>query len=289
LIIKRSTKPNADTELEVYQLECYTNIDYFFSLASSLPTPPFDCDTQMVVDRPDLSVVLLCYRSENTLIPYVDKLKTYLSELNITWEIILVGNYIDGSNDKTPEVVRNLAKQDSRFKALTQKKEGMMGWDMKCGLKSSTGSTIAIIDGDGQYPPEDIGRVYKKLTDENLDIVKTYRSKRLDGWYRSQLSDTYNFIINIIFPKLSCHDVNSKPKILKAEALQKMDLLSNDWFIDAEIMIQTRRFNLKFSEIPTQFEKLDSRESFVKPGAIIEFLANIILFRFREFRFLFKK
>jgi glycosyltransferase involved in cell wall biosynthesis len=243
----------------------------------------------MVVDRPDLSVVLLCYRSEDALIPYVEDLKTYLIELNIKWEIVLVGNYVAGSNDRTPEIVKNISDQDSRFKALTLVKEGMMGWDMKCGLKVATGKTVAVLDGDGQYPPEDVGKVYKKLIDENLDIVKTYRAKRLDGWYRTALSDTYNVIIRIFFPILSCHDVNSKPKILKADALKKMHLVSDDWFIDAEIMIQTRRLKLKFAEIPTQFEKLDSRQSFVKPEAIIEFIKNIIIFRIREFRYLFRK
>ena len=68
-----------------------------------------------------------------------------------------------------------------------------------------------------------------------------------------------------------------------------MDLLSDDWFIDAEIMIQARRLKLRFAEISTQFSKLDTRTSFVKPGAIIEFVVNMILFRFREHRYLFKK
>ena len=243
----------------------------------------------MLVDRPELSVVLLCYRSENALIPHVEELKTHLLELNITWEIILVGNYDVGSNDKTPEIVRSLAKQDSRLIALTKIKEGMMGWDMKAGLKHASGKVIAINDGDGQFPLADIVRIYKKLIDENLDIVKTYRLKRDDGFYRFALTTGYNFIMKIIFPKLSCRDVNSKPKIFRAEALNKMELLSDDWFIDAEIMIQARRLNLKFAEISTQFEKLISRKSFVKPIAILEFLVNIFLFRLREFRYILKK
>lgn len=234
-------------------------------------------------------MVLLCYRSEEAILSYVEDLKACLNELNIDWEIILVGNYVAESNDRTPEIVKEIAKQDSRIIALTKEKEGMMGWDMKCGLANATGDLIAVTDGDGQFPLADIGRVYKKLIDEDLDVVKTYRFQRHDGWYRTTLSNAYNSIINIFFPQLSCHDVNSKPKIIKADAFRQMDLLSDDWFIDAEFMIQTRRLNLKFDEISTQFKKLDSRKSFVKPSAIIEFIVNIILFRLREFRFLFRK
>jgi glycosyltransferase involved in cell wall biosynthesis len=239
--------------------------------------------------KPLLSVVLLCYRSENSIPSYVEDLRNCLSELNIDWEIILVGNYFPNSNDRTPEIVKNVARQDPRIKALTKLKKGMMGWDMKCGFKKSLGEIIAVTDGDGQFPLADIGRVYKKLIDENLDMVKTYRVKRGDGWYRRTLSTVYNFIFHVFFPGVSSHDVNSKPKIFKAAALHKMDLLSDDWFIDAEIMIQARRLKLNYSEISTQFTKLDSRKSFVKPGAIAEFILNMILFRLREFIVLLRK
>jgi glycosyltransferase involved in cell wall biosynthesis len=239
--------------------------------------------------KPDLSVVLLCYRSEDAIPLYVEELKTCLTELNIEWEIILIGNYVAGSNDRTPEIAKEIATLDPRIKALTKEKKGMMGWDMKCGFEKSLGEIIAVTDGDGQFPLSDIGRVYKKLIDENLDMVKTYRIKRGDGWYRRTLSTVYNFIFQVFFPGVSSHDVNSKPKIFKADALHKMDLLSDDWFIDAEIMIQARRLKLNYSEISTQFTKLDTRKSFVKPAAIAEFILNMILYRIREFIRLFKK
>jgi glycosyltransferase involved in cell wall biosynthesis len=242
----------------------------------------------MTIGKPDLSVVLLCYRSEDAIPSYVEDLKTCLIELNFEWEIILVGNYVVGSNDRTPEIVKDIAKQDPRIIALTREKEGMMGWDMKSGFAEASGKVIAVTDGDGQFPLSDVGRVHRKLIEEDLDMVKTYRAKRGDGLYRRILSAVYNFIFALFFSGFSCHDVNSKPKIFKADALHKMNLLSDDWFIDAEIMIQARRLNLKLGEISTQFTKLDSRTSFVKPSAIIEFIVNMILYRFREFRFLFR-
>mgnify|MGYP005640501645 CR=1 FL=1 len=243
----------------------------------------------MTTIKPNLSVVLLCYRSEDAILSYVEELKTCLTELNIEWEIILIGNYIAGSNDRTPEIAKTIAAQDPRINALTKEKKGMMGWDMKSGFESVSGKVIAVTDGDGQFPLADVGRVYRKLIDEDLDMVKTYRDKRCDGLYRRILSAIYNFIFSIFFPGFPCRDVNSKPKIFKADVLRKFDLLSEDWFIDAEIIIKARRLNIKFAELPTQFKKLDSRGSFVKPSAIIEFIVNMVLFRLREYRYLFKK
>ena len=243
----------------------------------------------MAVENPELSVILLCYRSEDAIQSYVAYLKACLIRLNIDWEIILVGNYLAGLNDRTPEIIKNIACQDPRIKAIAREKVGMMGWDMKCGFEMASGKTIAVTDGDGQFPFDDVGRVYKKLIAEDLDMVKTYRVRRGDSLYRRILSSVYNFTFSIFFSGISCKDINSKPKIFKAEALHKMDLLSDDWFIDAELIIQTRRLKLNFAEISTHFTKLDSRKSFVKPRAIIEFIFNMILFRFREFYFLLRK
>ena len=151
----------------------------------------------MTTIKPNLSVVLLCYRSEDAILSYVEELKTCLTELNIEWEIILIGNYIAGSNDRTPEIAKTIAAQDPRINALTKEKKGMMGWDMKSGFESVSGKVIAVTDGDGQFPLADVGRVYRKLIDEDLDMVKTYRDKRCDGLYRRILSAIYNFIFRI--------------------------------------------------------------------------------------------
>jgi hypothetical protein len=57
-----------------------------------------------------------------------------------------------------------------------------------------------------------------------------------------------------------------------------MNLLSDDWFIDAEIMIQARRLKLNHPEIATQFKKPDSQKSFIKSGDIAAFIVNMILY-----------
>ena len=52
-------------------------------------------DTISLVDDPDFSLVVLCYRSGKTIIPFVESLCETLSYCNLTWELVLVGNYIE--------------------------------------------------------------------------------------------------------------------------------------------------------------------------------------------------
>ena len=233
----------------------------------------------MIHSTPNLSVVILAYRSGKTLRQFVDSLISLLDREEPEWELVLVANHFSDDGDKTPEIARQLAKSNIRIKALTKIKKGMMGWDMRSGLEAATGKILAVIDGDGQMPFEDVILVYRKLKKERLDLVKTFRTQRGDGIYRKTISVVYNIIFNILFPGLKCRDINSKPKIMTREAYNRMNLDSNGWFIDAEIMIQAGKMNLKIGETPTLFHQISYRPSFVKLRSVWEFSVNLIWYR----------
>lgn len=230
-----------------------------------------------------LSVVILCYRAGKDVKGFVEEVVDCLEKEMDDWQIILVGNYFEGTGDRTPEVVREMAEMDDRIRAVTRIKEGMMGWDVRSGFSEATGDVIALIDGDGQMMGQDIVRAYRILRKEACDLVKTYRIKRHDGLYRGLISRVYNFIFHILFKGLDVRDVNSKPKLITKTAYGMLNLESDDWFIDAEIMIQARRLRFKVIEIPSVFYELKGRRSFVRLPAILEFIKNLIVARIKEF------
>jgi glycosyltransferase involved in cell wall biosynthesis len=235
------------------------------------------------METPEISVVVLAYRSATTITSFVDSLVESLEKEQLLWEIVLVGNYFEGVGDKTPEVVRGISARDSRIKAVAEIKKGMMGWDMKSGLQAATGKILAVIDGDGQMPSNDVIRVYQLMKKNGLDFAKTYRAKRNDGSYRRLISFVYNILFKLLFPGINAWDMNSKPKIMTREFYEKAHLESDGWFIDAEIMIFVRRLRAKVGEIETVFLNIDSRPSFVKPLSILEFLGNLFWYRVKEF------
>lgn len=232
---------------------------------------------------PDISIVVLCYRTEGFAREFTKKIVTLLEKEHVDYELILVGNYIPGSRDRTPDIVKELAGKYPKVIAVAKPKEGMMGWDMRSGLEAAKGRYIALIDGDGQMPYQDLSKIYKMIKTGNFDLCKTYRIRRYDGIYRKLLSRIYNFVFSIIFYPSPGGDVNSKPKIMTKAAYNRLTLRSDDWFIDAEIMIQAKKLGLKIGEMPTVFAKNIRRTSFVKIPTILEFIKNIITYRLREF------
>lgn len=230
-----------------------------------------------------LSVVILCYKAGEPIVDFVAETQRCIASLCDSYEIILVANYFENTNDTTPQVVKRMAANDAHIKYVAKPKEGMMGWDMRSGLEQATGKYICVIDGDGQFPIESIENCYKHIATDKYDLVKTYRVKREDGIYRKTISVVYNFLFTLLFPGLNSKDINSKPKLFTKVAYDKFKLESDDWFIDAEIMIKARRLKLRVFDFPVEFSKLEDRKSFVKFGAIFEFMLNLFIYRIKEF------
>jgi glycosyltransferase involved in cell wall biosynthesis len=235
--------------------------------------------------RPELSVVVLCYRSGGAARSFASRIREALLEAGIDdYQLVLVGNYVDGSGDTTPAVVRQLAADDPRIVCSAVPKEGMMGWDLRSGFALATGEYLAVIDGDGQVLVEDLVHVYRLLREEGLDLAKTYRKQRGDGLKRKLLSLAFNGLFHLLFPALRVRDVNAKPKILTRAAYERLTLQSTDWFIDAEIMIQARRLGFRIGEMETEFLGLTGRRSFIRLAAVFEFLRNLVRYRIEELR-----
>jgi glycosyltransferase involved in cell wall biosynthesis len=192
---------------------------------------------------------------------------------------VLVGNYIEGSDDETPQVVAKLAESSHNIRTVIRPKQGMMGWDMRMGLDAARGTYIGVIDGDGQFPPESIIACLLKCELEDLDLTKTYRVVRDDGLYRRFISTVYNALFSLLFG-FKVRDINSKPKIIRRDKYELLHLESDDWFADAEIVIRARELGLKIGETPVHFSINDNRGSFVKPAAIVEFASNLLKYRF---------
>ncbi len=231
--------------------------------------------------KPELSIIILCYRSEESILAFARQTKKLVAGLTDSFEIVLVGNYFEDSGDKTREYIHQLEQEDEVYRGICKPKEGMMGWDMRKGLEFSRGEYLCVIDGDGQFPIESISNCFKKIKEGNFGLVKTFRVTRGDGLYRKTISAIYNFLFGLLFPNVNARDINSKPKLLTRECYNQLNLSSDDWFIDAEIMINIGRLKIPIAELPVEFEKLAGRQSFVKPSAIIEFLKNLFKYRFK--------
>jgi hypothetical protein len=139
-----------------------------------------------------------------------------------------------------------------------------------------------VIDGDEQNPFEDVLRAYRLLAESGADLVKGRRAERFDGPLRHLVSVVYNALFLMLFRTRGLWDINGKPKGLRRSAYEQLRLTADDWFIDAEIVLQARERGLKVVELPVVFHQNQARRSFVRGEAVLEFLRNMARVRLRR-------
>jgi len=227
----------------------------------------------------ELSVVVLCYRAGESIHRVVEPLRGLLEESGVRFELVLVANEWPGRHDDTHEHVRRYAGEGVTI--LDLPKEGGMGWDLRSGLDAATGETIVAIDGDAQNPVEDVLRMYRLLRETGADVGKGVRTNRADGLYRAVVSGVYNVLFMLLFGTWRLWDINGKPKGLTRRAYERMTLTSDDWFVDAEIVLAARRLGLRIVELPVVFLENTQRSSFVRVSSIWEFVVHMARYRLR--------
>ena len=123
---------------------------------------PFDINIE-------LSVVILCYRAGKRIYNFVKKTIWLLEECTPFWEIVLVGNYFENSDDETPEIVRDIA---SRFNTIQQISH-LLNRRTKIGIISSdTLSYNLIIQSLFHY--QNIDFIYQLDRNEFITRIDTY-------------------------------------------------------------------------------------------------------------------
>jgi len=154
-----------------------------------------------------------------------------------------------------------------------------MGWDLRGGLGLARGSYLVYLDGDGQVPTHYALEAFRRLRETHADVVKGRRYVREDGSIRTVTSLGYNGLFRLLFRTSPLWDVNGQPKGMTRAAYERLDLRTDDWFTDAEIVLKARSAGLEIVEMPVRFLPRQGSESFIGLGTVWEFLVNMVLWR----------
>jgi glycosyltransferase involved in cell wall biosynthesis len=223
---------------------------------------------------------VLCYQAQEAIHRVIDPLYEQLEAAGVSYELVLVANQWPGRPDPTSRVVEAFARDRDTVVTVTEEKQGAMGWDMRSGLAAASGDYLVVIDGDAQNPIDDVLKMYWRMAGTGVDVMKGRRIARFDGPYRRAISAVFNLAFALLFGTRGIWDVNGKPKGLTRAAYEALDLESEDWFIDAEIVLSARRRGLSIAELPVVFHRNEERASFVGLAAILEFVRNMVRQRY---------
>jgi len=166
-----------------------------------------------------LSVVIPVYNEAENLLPLYEEVTDALLGLHEPWEILFVD---DGSTDRSPELLRELATKEDTIRVIQLRRNFGQTAAMMAGIDHARGEVIVAMDGDGQNDPADIPKLLDKLA-ENHDVVSGWRRTRHDGRRRVWLSRAANRLISGI-SGVRLHDYGCSLKAYRREVIESVRL-----------------------------------------------------------------
>jgi glycosyltransferase involved in cell wall biosynthesis len=164
-----------------------------------------------------ISIVIPLYNEEESLNPLANELKKALRNINISFEVIFVD---DGSSDKSLNLLKDICRQDKRFKYISFRKNYGKSAALHMGFKETTGDVVITMDADLQDDPNEVQNLITKL-EEGYDLVSGWKKQRHDPFIKKYSSRFFNFVTRLI-SGIKIHDFNCGLKAYKKEVVENL-------------------------------------------------------------------
>ncbi len=159
-----------------------------------------------------LSIVIPLFNEEESLNPLTNEIKKALKQLDISFEVVFVD---DGSTDNSLKIIKEICKQDRRFKYISFRKNYGKSAAIQVGFKQVSGDVVVTMDADLQDDPSEIPNLLKKL-EEGYDLVSGWKKKRHDPFIKKLSSRFFNFVTRVM-SGIKIHDFNCGLKAYRKE------------------------------------------------------------------------
>jgi len=218
----------------------------------------------------EVSAVIPAYNEVGNIEDVVSSIVELFSVIFNRYELIIIN---DGSNDGTEKIIRKLSEQNTNIKVIDFKVNRGYGVALWEGFQKASLKYVFYTDSDGQFDIKDIKELLPLV--EPADMVIGYRINRNDNLLRRLLSRGYNFLVFLFFG-IKCRDVNSSFKIFKREIVDSINLISNGFSVDAELVWKTKEKGYKITETGVRHFKRNCDSSKVKSSDIINTIRELI-------------
>jgi len=233
-------------------------------------TPP------QAVATPQLSVVVPTFNERDNVVTLFRKLETALA--GVAWEVIYVD---DNSPDGTWDVVRALAREDSRVRCI--RRIGRRGLSGACieGILASSAPCAAVIDADLQHDETQLPKMLALLQGGEADLV--VGSRYIEGGSADSFDKQragFSMLATSVAKRLlrvEIADPMSGFFMIRRDRFEQLaPQLSTQGFKILLDIVATARGSLRIKEIPFTFGSRLHGESKLDSMVALDFLGLVL-------------
>jgi dolichyl-phosphate beta-glucosyltransferase len=229
-----------------------------------------------------LSVVIPAYNEEKRIQKTLEDVDLYLEKQGYDYEIIVVDN---NSNDKTSEVVKNLARESVQNARVVLEATKGKGAAVKRGMLEAIGEFAVFMDADNATPIAEIEKFWPHL-EAGIEVVigSRYQDpstvKIKQPFYRVLLSRMSNILIQVVLiPHIK--DTQCGFKAFRSTAAKEIfkHVTIFGWAFDMELLAIALKLSYRIKEVPVSWEEHGG--SHVPMSAYIQSLVDLFKIKWR--------
>ena len=169
----------------------------------------------------NLSIVIPLLNEQNSLEELTNSISTVVKSLRLEFEIILID---DGSTDNSWKTISKICSNNQNVKGIRFLKNFGKSQALSAGFKACNGDVVITMDADLQDDPNEIPGLYKKISEENFDLVSGWKKVRYDSIiFKNFPSKIFNWAARIT-SGVKLNDFNCGIKAYKKEVIKQIKL-----------------------------------------------------------------
>ncbi len=169
----------------------------------------------------NLSIVIPLLNEQNSLEELTSSISTVVKALRLEFEIILID---DGSTDNSWKTISKICSNNQNVKGIRFLKNFGKSQALSAGFKACNGDVVITMDADLQDDPNEIPGLYKKISEENFDLVSGWKKVRYDSIiFKNFPSKIFNWAARIT-SGVKLNDFNCGIKAYKKEVIKQIKL-----------------------------------------------------------------
>jgi glycosyltransferase involved in cell wall biosynthesis len=200
---------------------------------------------QTATRKPGLTVFFPAYNDSGTIASLVITALQTARTLTPDFEVIVID---DGSADATGQIADELARTYPEVKVVHHERNRGYGGALQSGFKAATHDLVFYTDGDAQYDPSEMTRLWNAL-DDGVDLVNGYKISRSDPVHRIVIGRVYHHTVKLLFG-LNVRDVDCDFRLLRRSIFDQVSLEKTSGVICLEMMKKIQDAGFRIAEVP---------------------------------------